>query len=243
MYPQSLAWMDAKSHYICLIFLPCVFSNDVPNCLHLWSITTHVALFHVGFSPECAVMVFYVLSQNVVRYHISTTQISNKMCWNYFSPECGVVLFKRAFKFTAKEDAMSHWLHWIDMSSNTFSFMVTKTSMWFFKIEPLSTYFTRFLLRLGFVPLVVPSESGCLPSLRKAQKRCPTLFRDRVSERYTSKKICKTMHDLVKMIYKVQFWLSLRNHKSLINSPVKRVGQCAFSFKLNRRNKPRTVEN
>ena len=110
MYPQSLAWMDAKSHYICLIFLPCVFSNDVPNCLHLWSITTHVALFHVGFSPECAVMVFYVLSQNVVRYHISTTQISNKMCWNYFSPECGVVLFKRAFKFTAKEDAMSHWL-------------------------------------------------------------------------------------------------------------------------------------
>ena len=90
-------------------------------------------------------------------------------------------------------------LHWFDMSSNTFSFMVTKTSMWFFKIEPLSTYFTRFLLRLGFVPLVVPSESGCLPSLRKAQKRCPTLFRDRVSERYTSKKICKTMHDLVKM--------------------------------------------
>ena len=44
-----------------------------------------------------------------------------------------------------------------------------------------------------------PSESGCLPSLRKAQKRCPTLFRDRVSERCTSKKICKTMHDLVKM--------------------------------------------
>ena len=84
MYPQSLAWMDTKSHYICLIFLPCMFSNDISNCLHLWSITTHVALFHVGFSPECAVMVFYVLSQNVVRYHISTTQISNKMCWNYF---------------------------------------------------------------------------------------------------------------------------------------------------------------
>ena len=126
-------------------------------------------------------------------------------------------------------------LHWFDMLSNTFSFMVTKTSMSFFKIELLSTHFTRFLLRLGFVPLVVPSESGCLPSLRKAQKRCPTLFRDRVSERYTSKKICKTMHDLVKM--------SLRNHKSLINSPVKRVGQCTFSFKLNRRNKPRTVEN
>ena len=81
-----------------------------------------------GFSPECAVMLFYVLSQNVVGYHISTTQISNKICWNYFSPECGVVLFKRAFKFTAKEDAKSHWLHWFDMSSNTLSFMVTKTS-------------------------------------------------------------------------------------------------------------------
>ena len=202
MYPQSLAWMDAKSHSLHLFdFSPL---SVLKWCLKLsafikYNHTCCIVSCWNGFSPECAVMVFYVLSQNVVRYHISTTQISNKMFWNYFSPECGVVLFKRAFKFTAKEDAMSHWLHWIDMSSNTFSFMVTKTSMWFFKIEPLSTYFTRFLLRLGFVPLVVPSESGCLPSLRKAQKRCPTLFRDRVSERYTSKKICKTMHDLVKM--------------------------------------------
>ena len=108
MYPQSLAWMDAKSHYICLIILPCVFSNYVPNCLHLWSITTHVALFHVGFSPECAVMVFYVLSQNVVRYHISTTQISNKMCWNYFSPECGVVLFTNAPSNSQQKRMQSH---------------------------------------------------------------------------------------------------------------------------------------
>ena len=206
MYPQSLAWMDAKSHNICMIFLPCMFSNDISNCLHLWSITTHVALFHVGFSPECAVMVFYVLSQNVVRYHIFTTQISNKMCWNYFSPECGVVLFKRAFKFAAKKDAKSHWLHWFDMSSNTFSFMVTKTSMSFFKIELLSTHFTRFLLRLGFVPLVVPSESGCLPKPQESPKTMPdALSRSSFWEIHIQKKYARPCTILWKCNIKFNF--------------------------------------
>ena len=77
-----------------LVFLHCVFKctlNRLPEWMQ--SPTTFV------FSPECAVMVFYVLSQNVVRYHISTTQISNKMCWNYFSPECGVVLFQMCIYF------------------------------------------------------------------------------------------------------------------------------------------------
>ena len=49
------------------------------------------------------------------------------------------------------------------MTYNTFSFKVTKTSMWFFKIGSFSTYFTRIpppplLLRLGFAPWVVSPD-------------------------------------------------------------------------------------
>ena len=49
------------------------------------------------------------------------------------------------------------------MTYNTFSFKVTKTSMWFVKIGSFFTYFTRIpppplLLRLGYAPWVVSPE-------------------------------------------------------------------------------------
>ena len=50
--------MQSRTRYICLIFLPCLFSNDVSNCLHLLSITTHVALFHVETASLLNVLKF-----------------------------------------------------------------------------------------------------------------------------------------------------------------------------------------
>ena len=81
------------------------------------------------------------------------------------------------------------------MAYNTFSFKVTTTSMWFFKIGSFPSYFTRIpppplLLRLGFAPWVVSPDvdlfkwcqkkritkvynlklgTGCQPGLRKAK--------------------------------------------------------------------------
>ena len=52
-------WMQSRTRYICLIFLPCLFSNDVSNCLHLLSITTHVALFHVETASLLNVLLWY----------------------------------------------------------------------------------------------------------------------------------------------------------------------------------------
>ena len=48
-----------------------------------WSIITHVAWLHV--ETGSLLNVFFVLSQNTLRNHISTTPITVKMCWRGFS--------------------------------------------------------------------------------------------------------------------------------------------------------------
>ena len=94
---KLLAWTDAKSrthciflHFstmcafsnrlpekmlspiscICLIFLNCVFSNAASNCLYYmkYNYTRYMITCWNGFSPECGVVVFYVISQNFITY-------------------------------------------------------------------------------------------------------------------------------------------------------------------------------
>ncbi len=48
-----------------------------------WSIITHVAWLHV--ETGSLLNVFFVLSQNTLRNHISTTPITVNMCWRGFS--------------------------------------------------------------------------------------------------------------------------------------------------------------
>ena len=102
--------MQSRTGCICLTFLHCVFLNAVSDCLNymkyewmdgfaLWFIaytslsrdrSNYMKYNHTccmvtcgdGFSP---LNVVFVLSQNTVRNHISTTPITVKMWWRGFS--------------------------------------------------------------------------------------------------------------------------------------------------------------
>ena len=70
------------------------------------------------------VALWYSISQNFITY-IFTTPNAVKIGKNGFSP-----VWRGALKFLTKEDAKSQLLHWFGMTYNTFSFMLTKTSMY-----------------------------------------------------------------------------------------------------------------
>ena len=76
--------MQSRTGCICLTFLHCVFLNAVSDCLNYmkYNHTCCMVTCGDGFSP---LNVFFVLSQNTVRNHISTTPITVKMCWRGFS--------------------------------------------------------------------------------------------------------------------------------------------------------------
>ena len=97
-------------------FFSTVFSNAASNCLYYmkYNYTRYMITCWNGFSPECGVVVFYVISQNFITYLPHQMQLR----WH------------GALKFLAKEDAKSQLLHWFGMTYNTFSFMLTKTSMY-----------------------------------------------------------------------------------------------------------------
>ena len=46
----------------------------------------------------CVTVEFNVISQNVVRNCVFTTQITIKMCWKGFSQQCGVVVFSKSHR-------------------------------------------------------------------------------------------------------------------------------------------------
>ena len=61
---------QSRSCCICLIFLNCLFSNAASNCLYFmkYNYTHYMITCWNGFTPECGVVVFYVISQIFITY-------------------------------------------------------------------------------------------------------------------------------------------------------------------------------
>ena len=165
--------MHSRMSCSCFIFLHCVFSNAAWNGLHYMKYYHKCCIITRwnGFSPECGVVVFYVLSQNIVKY--LPHQIQLKCVETVFLLNVAWCIFKCALRFPTKQ-------HWMQSHTGCIS-LEWRTTLSLLRWPRQACDFSKLVLfpHISQEFLLLPFSSGWDASQvsEKQKQRCPSRSR------------------------------------------------------------------
>ena len=129
------------------------------------------------FSLQCVAVEFYVISQNVFRNHVFTTQITIKICWKRFSPRCGIFKVIGCIRICTVNFQMHSQIACLNISLITRVAFVWLFSTVCFQMCPQITFLGEYKVALvAFIWLLT------VMSFRKAFSNCTNTILEKKSD-------------------------------------------------------------